>query len=673
VPRDIPVGNGNLLVAFDNTYQLREFFYPYVGQANHTLGEPFHFGVWVDGKLAWITDPEWERDLRYETDTLVTRVRLVNRPLGIAITCSDCVDFDLDLYLRRMEFEDVREEGGGPREVRVFFHHAFQIGGAGEGDTAYYYPQDRSLRHYKGRYWFVVSGMTERVWGLSSYSIGHARHHGTEGTWRDAEDGQLGKNPIAQGSIDSTVALHVTLEGKATAYYWIGAGRELEAVQKLNDTVRELGPETILRRVRAYWRQFVAHDHPHPGLPEDIRAFYRRCLLIMRTQIDNRGAILAANDSDSLGYSRDSYSYLWPRDGALVAEALDLAGYHDISERFFSFSSSLLTEGGYFLHKYNPDGSVGSSWHQWIGSDGMPQLPIQEDETALVLFALWEHFAACRDIDFIRTLYRPLIEKAGDFLAAFRDTQTGLPHPTWDLWEERRGVWLFTVAATWAGLQAAARFAEIFGDTERADRYRAAAEEIKAAADERLYDRHRGRFLRGLVPRGHAFEPDEVIDSSQCGIFLFGMYPPDDPRVVGTVRAIEASLWSKTEVGGIARYERDPYYQIAHDREQVPGNPWFLCTLWLAQWQIAMAKTMEDLQRPMEIMRWAATLSLPSGVMAEQADPFTGAPVSVSPLTWSHATFVTTVCRWEDRHAHLLALDLAAVPVEERTAAPVTA
>ena len=43
-----------MLVAFDHKYQLREFFYPYVGQANHTSGNAFRFGVWVDGRLAWV-------------------------------------------------------------------------------------------------------------------------------------------------------------------------------------------------------------------------------------------------------------------------------------------------------------------------------------------------------------------------------------------------------------------------------------------------------------------------------------------------------------------------------------------------------------------------------------------------------------------------------------------
>lgn len=43
------------------------------------------------------------------------------------------------------------------------------------------------------------------------------------------------------------------------------------------------------------------------------------------------------------------------------------------------------------MHKYNPDSSVGSSWHPWVDGQGKKQLAIQEDETALVLYTLWHH------------------------------------------------------------------------------------------------------------------------------------------------------------------------------------------------------------------------------------------------------------------------------------------
>ena len=48
--RDIPVGNGSLLVTFDEKYQIRDVYFPHVGQENHTEGFPFRFGSWVRGQ-----------------------------------------------------------------------------------------------------------------------------------------------------------------------------------------------------------------------------------------------------------------------------------------------------------------------------------------------------------------------------------------------------------------------------------------------------------------------------------------------------------------------------------------------------------------------------------------------------------------------------------------------
>src|SRR5207248_11627350 len=157
LPRDIAIGNGSMLGAFDSRYRLRELYYPYVGQENHTLGYPFRFGVWVDGLLAWIDEPSWEISLQYETDTLVTEVRCLNIDLGLALICRDCVDFDLNIYLRRIEIENLRTT---PRDVRLFFHHDFHVGGSSEANTAYYHPGERALIHYKGSRWFLVNGMT---------------------------------------------------------------------------------------------------------------------------------------------------------------------------------------------------------------------------------------------------------------------------------------------------------------------------------------------------------------------------------------------------------------------------------------------------------------------------------------------------------------------------------
>ena len=87
MPRDLPLGNGDYLVTFDSTYQLRDVYYPNVGQENHTVGEPCRFGVWVDGMFSWITDTEWERHIDYEHETLVGDTRLHHAALGLRLRC----------------------------------------------------------------------------------------------------------------------------------------------------------------------------------------------------------------------------------------------------------------------------------------------------------------------------------------------------------------------------------------------------------------------------------------------------------------------------------------------------------------------------------------------------------------------------------------------------------
>jgi GH15 family glucan-1,4-alpha-glucosidase len=121
------------------------------------------------------------------------------------------------------------------------------------------------------------------------------------------------------------------------------------------------------------------------------------------------------------------------------------------------------------------------------------------------------------------------------------------------------------------------------------------------------------------------------------------MYPPDDPRVVETMNAIATQLHNGAAAGGVARYTDDYYFKVESDTRKVPGNPWFMCTMWLGQWYIATAKTSGDLKPASDIIDWVVKHQVPGGLLSEQLDPNTGAPLSVSPLTWSHAEFIITV------------------------------
>src|SRR5207237_730002 len=265
----------------------------------------------------------------------------------------------------------------------------------------------------------------------------------------------------------------------------------------------------------------------------------------------------------------------------------------------------------------------------------------------LPVWALWQHYERDRDIEFIRPLYRKLVRTGADFMATYREPHTKLPAPSFDLWEERRGIHAFTTAAVWAGLTAARNFAVAFGQHELAKRYAVAATEIRDAALIHLWDADRGRFLRtvNILPDGTIVK-DATIDISLAGIFLFGLLPANDPRVVSTMRAVEDRLTVRTPVGGVARYENDYYFQVSPDIPNVPGNPWFVATLWLAEHYIALAEDADALAAPRAFLEWCATRALPSGVLSEQVHPYTGEPLSVSPLTWSHAAFVSAVQRY---------------------------
>src|SRR3954469_9208601 len=638
MPRDIPVGNGRLLVTFDHRYQIRDIYFPRVGQENHAGAGPCRFGVYTDlpGRsggngspkhaLAWTNDAGWVIRQRYLRDTLTTSVALDHREMKIAMYCNDVVDFHRNILVRKVKIKNLVDRD---RLVKLMHHQDFNMFGTKMGDTAYFDPELRSLVHYRGKRYLMVTFFADGEQRIDEYPTGPSGFRGAEGTWRDAEDGHLQGNAIAQGAVDSTVSHHVQLppDGETTGYMAITAGHTRDELLELHKWLVKMGPQGVMDRTAAYWRLWVGGTNMNFGhLPPKAVELFKRSLLVLRTQIDNGGAIVAANDSDIMQFSRDTYSYMWPRDGALVANALDLAGFSDIARSFYQFCSKVITQEGYFLHKYNPDGSPASSWHPWV-LKGQQSMPIQEDETALVVWALWRHYYRYRDIEFIRPLWVDVVQKAADFMARYRDPRTGLPLPSYDLWEERWGVHAFTVATVYGGLKAAHNFAVAFGDRERAEVYSRAAEEVKAGAAKYLFSPKLNRFVRRLVnkdsptppdsPTYHEvsplsieptidelFEVDETIDASLYAIYKFHMFEADDPRVVSTMRAVEQKLWVKTRVGGVARYENDYYHRISNDIASVPGNPWFICTLWLADYYIARAKSMDELKSALPIFEW---------------------------------------------------------------------
>ena len=646
MPRSLVMGNGRIAIALDGNMTVRDLFYPQVGLENHVIGHELKTGVWVDGRFLWL-GKGWNVEMKYLPDTLVGRCMATHPDLDIQIETNEAVHHLLNIFMKKVM---VHNTGKSSRKVRLFFANDFHIYGDAVGDTAMYESSQNRIIHYKRQRYFLIDGVTSQQKGIYQYATGRKETFDLQGTWKDAEDGLLSGNPISQGAVDSVISFEVEVKPQSTEiiYYWIACGKDLREVDELDTRVKMVGLEQLILETENYWSAWVNRGEVNLSLlPRSVARLFKTSLMIMRTHVDSSGAIIASCDSDILQFNRDTYSYVWPRDGAIAAMAFDCGGFQEVSKLFFQFCDRTISSKGFFHHKYSPDGSVGSSWLASVDADGQGQLPIQEDETALVLYALWKHFQKYRDIEFISSVYQHLVVKAADFLLDYIDPRTGLPKPSFDVWEEKIGTFTWTAAAVCAALDAAAGFARVFYDSDRQETLSNAAEAMKKAMTIHLYNSKQRRFAKAVSLDGSL---DMTLDSSLASIFIYGTFDASDKTVTETMGTLIDRLWLKTSTGGLARYENDDYYRASKD---VPGNPWFVSTLWLARWHLSTAKSLDELKESLKLILWVTDHALPSGMLAEQINPITGVPVSVSPLVWSHAEFVIAVCEYLARYQEL--------------------
>jgi oligosaccharide amylase len=648
MPRALVLGNGKFLVTLDTFGFVRDMYYPYVGLENHVSGMRHRIGIMVDQTFTWLDDGSWQISLGYKPETMIGYLACKNEKLHVSIVMEDAVYNESDVFLRKM---NIYNHGNEPINVRVFFHQVFHIGETVKRNTAFYDPTHNAIVHYKGPRVFIVNGRTEKGNTIDDFAIGTYGAEGKEGTFKDAEDGELGKNGVEHGSVDSVVRFCCTCapKEKSSIYYWICAGQSLDEAYELNEMVLTKTPQAMLYSTELFWNAWLKEQQlPKDVLTPEEKKLFDTSLFILRAHTDNRGSIIASADSAMIEYGKDDYSYMWPRDAAFIATVLDKAGFTAVTKPFFEFCQNVLHKDGYLHHRYNSDRSLGSTWHsalaqkEWL-KDKILQLPIQEDETAAVIFALWNHYEQTKDIEFIETLYRPFIAKAADFLVHFRHQATGLPLSSYDLWEEKIGVSTYTCAAVYGGLQAAARFSELLGKRNHMREYADASEELKKAAIKYLYSEKQQSFIRHVVIEESNVIPDETIDASSLfGLWYYNMLPQDDPMFVSTLEQVTRRLTNPSEVGGVIRYENDAYFRSTN-----LSNPWIITTLWEAERRLALPKvTQDDLDFVKKTLAWVIKQMYPSGVLPEQMNPNTGEALSATPLVWSHAVYVDTILRY---------------------------
>lgn len=640
--RPIVLSNGSMHVGINLFAMVHDFYYPHVGQENHAAANNrrHRIGFWVEGEFTWLDDGTWQFYMDYEPKAMISHINAFCERLGIALEFSDCVQADADVFLRNIHVINARQQR---REIRLFLHQTLLIGNSLSGDTAQFLPDQRGILHYKGDRAFVAGAKTHAGVTFDQYSIGLFGIEGKQGTYRDAEDGHLQANNVEHGKVDSVLGFNLTLEGlnSTRVHYWIAAGKSPAEAIDLHTAIAAGDVYARFARTAEHWHNWLEPAAKTiDALPKEQQNATYKNLLIIKSHIDNGGAVIASTDTQKLNFERDAYAYCWPRDGAYALWPLARLGYKNELRNFFSFCAKALHPQGFLMHKYQPDGALGSSWHPYI-VNGRIIPPIQEDETAIVVYLLSQYAQLGHDKKVVADFYDSLLKPAADWMVSHIDERTGLPHASYDLWEQKFLTTTYTTAVVHAALVAAAHMAKECKKQEDMIRWQTAADEIYAAAHKTLFNTEQGYFYKGFVSRdnGRTLEFDRTIDvSSFYGAFMFGLFDSKSKEVKAAYQTL-LTLFGNDDAKAIPwpRYEHDLYDAV--DPAGL-GNPWFITTFWHAQYAVETG----HIPKAKAILAWAQDAMMPSGVLSEEVSPYDNHQfVSVAPLIWSQAEFINTV------------------------------
>ncbi len=399
---------------------------------------------------------------------------------------------------------------------------------------------------------------------------------------------------------------------------------------------------------------------------DDETRLYRISAALLRTHESKRveGGVIASL-SIPWGFSKPDddlggYHLVWPRDLVETAGGFIAIGAHQHVRRVLRYLQVTQEADGH--------------WSQNMWLDGTPYWQgIQMDETALPILLV---DLACRegvlDVRERDSLW-PMVRRAAAFLV-----RNG-PTSAQDRWEEEPGYSPFTVAAEVAALVVAAQLAEAAGEDateihllETADAWNGSIERWLYVAGTELAYRHGvdGYYVRvaepdradapspclGFVPIKNR-PPDQstgpaalMVSLDALALVRFGLRAPDDPRILNTVKVIDATLKVDTPRGPVwHRYQGDGYGEHADggpfDGTGI-GRGWPLLTGERGHYELAAGRAgvAGQLAAAME------ALAGESGLLPEQVwdgadipdrELYIGHPSgSAMPLVWAHAEYV---------------------------------
>jgi len=221
------------------------------------------------------------------------------------------------------------------------------------------------------------------------------------------------------------------------------------------------------------------------------------------------------------------------------------------------------------------------------------------------------------------------------------------------IWEVRGGREHFTYskAMAWVAFDRAIKSAEKYNLPGPVDRWRQIRNHIHNDVCERGFDDELCSFVRSYGSK--------ELDASLLLLPVIGFLPPQDPRIIGTVEAIERGLMSD---GLVRRYDTEK-----SDDGLPPGEGMFLaCSFWLVDAYVMIGRRADAVQ----LFERLLSLRNDLGLLSEQYEPRTRRLVGNFPQAFSHLALVNSASNLA--HTEKPAEQRAAVCVAENplSAAP---
>lgn len=622
------IGNSRMLGCLTDKGELVRMFWPHIDYPQHI--EKVSVGVFFAGQengTLWLDSNCFEHSQSYLKDTNILETVCINTQKGLKVSQKDFCMPDADALIRNYEIENQGTEAIEP----VFVLYSSCVTTTSELRSTLFDFKHDGLIHYRHGYYIALSADREAY----QFQLGN---NAFDSASRGVLTGYDNIGMMPDGAVSWKLG---RLEPGRKEFFTINicASDTLKGVKNMVKCVRARDAACELDKTRQYWHDFIAGCAQVNTGKEDIDNLYKRTLLVFKLTSDEKsGGLLAAPEVDENFTRCGRYGYCWGRDAAFITGALDKCGMKDAVDMFYKWAAQAQDEDGSWQQRHYMDGNLAPSW-------GM-----QVDETGALVWGMLKHYEVTADKGFLESVW-PSVEAAVDFLVEFSDAETGLPKPSYDLWEERIGEHAYSSAAVYGGIKAGIEIGTILNmNGDKLARWQKASDRIKSAIDEYFWKGEASRFIRSvrvkLNPWGGEYSnnttimevnskgykrdvtlEDWIVDVSLLGLAIpFEVYSASDSKVGHTVELIERTL-TAPGVGGIKRYENDNY---------IGGNPWILTTLWVGLYHIER----KEYRKALECLQWAIRGRTELGLLPEQIDRDSGNPAWVIPLTWSHAMFV---------------------------------